>query len=195
MLYICNVVYVFVLPHLVRGVSVWCIVILASAQSGVGSKKPLASASRKPPPPSRSAGLGRPATGKTATTTGKKSPSALSSPVEVDLVYITDTGRKQAVDADFFRLIRAKHYVLSSVEPATDTLDSLLAGKKAWNQPTAEVQLIPTHDSQNLHLWMRLKEGELERESITIAPSAARCQINMEQGDAGDTCAAYRLEL
>lgn len=152
----------------------------------------------KAPPPTKSTGMGRGVRGPAAAAGGRKQPPAekpaLSSPIELDLAYIPNV--ETGLDADFFRLIRAKFFVLSCVQPKTEVLDALLAGKKAWGQPDKEVQLVPTYDSENLHLWMRLREEELEREGIVIAPSAVRCQINLDNhGDTGDTCAAYRLQL
>ncbi len=55
-------------------------------------------------------------------------------------------------------------------------------------------ELIPTHDSDVLTVWLREHEEELLEEHMDVRPSASRCQIQLV-GAESDTCAAYKIEL
>lgn len=115
-------------------------------------------------------------------------------PYYVDLTYIPHNGNPHFVNSDFFKNVRSKYYVLSALQAPKEVLDALLTGKKSWNLPEEEVTLIPTYDSDTLNLWMSLHRDELSMESVDVAPSCARCSLNLEEHH--DTvCAAYRLEL
>lgn len=91
---------------------------------------------------------------------GKKSSNLSSSPVKrpktaangnssgtlapfyVDLAYIPHHSDPKYSDVEFFKRIRARHYVLSTLEPSTQVLEALLEGKQSW-----------TGDDQNLGKW------------------------------------------
>jgi len=55
-----------------------------------------------------------------------------SSPFYVDLAYIPHHSDPRYSDVEFFRRIRARHYVLSALEPSPKVLDALLEGKQSW---------------------------------------------------------------
>lgn len=155
----------------------------ASAAAGLAKKPatgPLAAA--KPPPPGKSPNTAAPSKN---TSTGSKPPAdptktaakpaakpaapkttatsaaplkklfVPSNPFYFDLVYLPHNGNPNYVGVDFFKYIRAKHYVLSGLYPDKEVLDALLTGKKSWNTAD-EVTLIPTVDSETLTLWMSL---------------------------------------
>ena len=56
-----------------------------------------------------------------------------------------------------------------------------------------DVTIIPTYDSDALALWVSANEESLARNRIDLAPSAARCTINLQ--DHETSCSAYRLEF
>jgi hypothetical protein len=58
--------------------------------------------------------------------------NAASAPFYVDLAYIPHHSDPRYSDVDFFKRIRARHYVLSTLEPSAQVLDALLEGKQSW---------------------------------------------------------------
>ena len=81
-----------------------------------------------------------------ATTNGNKSSdkavnssNQVSSPFYVDLAYIPHHSDPQYADVEFFRRVRARHYVLSSLEPSAQVLDALLEGKQSWTGDDKEL--------------------------------------------------------
>ena len=58
--------------------------------------------------------------------------SAASAPFYVDLAYIPHHSDPKYSDVEFFKRIRARHYVLSTLEPSTQVLEALLEGKQSW---------------------------------------------------------------
>lgn len=106
----------------------------------------------------------------------------------MDLAYIPISA-----DLDFFRRVRARHYVLSALEPSPKQLDALLEAKGTWNDPAAEVTIIPTYDTDDLRRWMGLQREQLTAAKVDVAPSASRCTIQLQ--DHHTSCAAYRLEF
>jgi hypothetical protein len=81
--------------------------------------------------------LKRPAT---ATNNGHKSSdkatngtnASSGTPFYVDLAYIPHHSDPRYSDVDFFKRVRARHYVLSTLEPSSQVLDALLEGKQSW---------------------------------------------------------------
>ncbi|KAK2177104.1 hypothetical protein NP493_617g01022 [Ridgeia piscesae] len=117
-------------------------------------------------------------------------------PIYVDLTYIPCHGDSQYVDADFFRKVRARNYVLSALNPSVAILDALLEAKQTWGNGDAElseVTLIPTYENDTLRHWMALHHDELTQQKITVAPSASRCTIQLQDHEA--SCSAYRIEF
>lgn len=82
-----------------------------------------------------------------ATTNGNKtsekatngSNNSAAAPFYVDLAYIPHHCDPQYADVEFFRRIRARHYVLSSLEPSAAVLDALLEGKQSWTGDDKEL--------------------------------------------------------
>lgn len=58
--------------------------------------------------------------------------SSAVTPFYVDLAYIPHHSDPRYSDVEFFRRVRARHYVLSSLEPSAQVLDALLEGKQSW---------------------------------------------------------------
>jgi hypothetical protein len=50
------------------------------------------------------------------------------------VAYIPHHGNEHYVDSEFFRRIRARYYVLNSVDISRLTLESLIEGKQQWDK-------------------------------------------------------------
>ncbi|KAL3866604.1 hypothetical protein ACJMK2_043890 [Sinanodonta woodiana] len=145
---------------------------------------------------SKANGTKRPAT----TTGNRSSPATVPMPplppfnaFYLDLAYIPNHGNPRYVDIEFFKRIRARYYVLSTLTPSAQTLNALLEAKKTWEDKHAEVTLIPTHDNDTLYSWMGNNKEQLQDLKITVAPSASRCTIQLQ--DHETSCSAFRLEF
>uniref|UniRef100_T1K168 Microtubule-associated protein futsch n=1 Tax=Tetranychus urticae TaxID=32264 RepID=T1K168_TETUR len=114
-------------------------------------------------------------------------------PIYLDLAYIPHHGDRHYCNADYFKRIRARYYVLSSVNPSKEVLDALIEGKKSWEDKAAEVTLIPSHETEALCLWMATNQQTLEDLNIDVAPSASRCSVILQ--DQESSCSAYRVEF
>ena len=116
-------------------------------------------------------------------------------PFYVDLTYIPAHGDDQYSTIDFFRRVRARYYVLSALNPSVTVLNALLEGRSTWtaNDMESEVTLIPTYDTLTLRRWMADNRDCLAELRITVAPSASRCSIQLQDHEV--RCAAYRLEF
>ena len=138
-----------------------------------------------------------PASASKARTAGASTPAPLAPvvPFYVDLTYIPAHGDDQYSTVDFFRRIRARYYVLSALNPSVTVLNALLEGRGTWTAADAELEvtLIPTYDTYTLRKWMTEHREKLAELKITIAPSASRCSIQLQDHEA--SCAAYRLEF
>ena len=112
----------------------------------------------------------------------------------MDLTYVPGNGSTSYVNGDFFRRVRARYYVVSSLEPCPRLLDSLLEAKKSWGEDNeSEVTIIPTYDTDDLRRWMALNREALTALKVDVAPSASRCTIQLQ--DHETSCSAYRLEF
>merc|ERR1719397_1987600 len=114
-------------------------------------------------------------------------------PVWMDLAYVPHHGSSNYANAEFFKRVRARYYVFSSVEPSKDVFNALLEAKRTWENKEQEVTIIPTYDTDVLGYWVAENEELLTELKIDLAPSASRCTINLQ--DHATSCAAYRLEF
>ena len=57
----------------------------------------------------------------------------------IALAYIPHHSDPKYSDVDFFRRVRARHYVLSTLEPSPQVLDALLEGKQSWTGDDKEL--------------------------------------------------------
>lgn len=114
-------------------------------------------------------------------------------PFYVDLAYVPGHGSTHYLDIDFFRRVRARYYVLSTLSPDAGVLTALLEAKQMWDDPESEVTIIPTYDADVLRYWMAAHRDQLSQWRIDVAPSANRCSIQLQ--DHETSCAAYRLEF
>lgn len=101
-------------------------VVFSSNGTGLTDKKA---------PSSNGSPLKRPAStanGNNKTADKAANGSSSATPFYVDLAYIPHHSDPRYSDVEFFRRVRARHYVLSSLEPSAQVLDALLEGKQSW---------------------------------------------------------------
>ncbi|XP_041365673.1 microtubule-associated protein 1B-like [Gigantopelta aegis] len=133
------------------------------------------------------------ATSRSSPVNSRAAPLPPLTPFYVDLTYIPNHGDPLYSDVEFFKRIRARHYVLSSLSPNPQILNSLLEAKRLWEDKELEVTVIPTYDNETLRHWMGLHKEDLGQLKIDVAPSASRCTIQLQ--DHETSCSAYRLEF
>ncbi|CAG2235818.1 Microtubule-associated protein futsch,Electromotor neuron-associated protein 2 [Mytilus edulis] len=135
----------------------------------------------------------------TSTGSSRASPAVKTPPLPpftpfyVDLTYIPNHGNPSYSDIEFFKRVRARYYVLSSLSPNPQTLTALMEAKETWDNKNSEVTLIPTYDNDTLRHWMGLNRDKLSELNIDVGPSASRCTIHLQ--DHETSCSAYRLEF
>ncbi|CAG5125847.1 unnamed protein product, partial [Candidula unifasciata] len=114
-------------------------------------------------------------------------------PFYVDLTYVPCHGDSLYADAEFFKRIRARYYVISALTPNPQVLDYLLEAKATWEQKELEVTIIPTYDNETLRHWMGLNAEKLQELRVDLKPAVSRCTIQLQDLE---TCLpAYRLEV
>ncbi|CAG5121147.1 unnamed protein product [Candidula unifasciata] len=111
----------------------------------------------------------------------------------VDLTYIPNHGDSTYSDVEFFKRIRARNYVVSSLSPNPQVLDSLLEAKATWEQKDLEVTIIPTYDNEILRHWMALNKEKLQELRVDLAPAVSRCTVQLQ--DLETSLPAFRLEV
>ncbi|KAL8577433.1 hypothetical protein ACOMHN_048068 [Nucella lapillus] len=115
-------------------------------------------------------------------------------PFYMDLTYIPNHGDISYVDAEFFKRVRARYYVLSARNPNPKVLEMLMDAKATWDKANSqEVTVIPTYETQILQHWMAVHKEKLAENKIDIAPAASRCTVRLQ--DHEDSCYTYRLEF
>ncbi|GFO14676.1 microtubule-associated protein futsch-like [Plakobranchus ocellatus] len=114
-------------------------------------------------------------------------------PFYVDLTYIPNHGDPAYSDSEFFKRVRARYYVISSMFPSPQVLDALLEAKATWEQKDLEVTLIPTYDNETLRHWMGLNKERLQELRVDMTPAVSRCTIQLQ--DLETSLPAYRLEV
>ncbi|CAH1795930.1 unnamed protein product [Owenia fusiformis] len=162
-----------------------------AATKRAATAKPAATSASKPTP--SKAASKRPATAPAKSAPAKSPSLAPVTPVYIDLAYVPSHGNPNHTDLDFFRRVRARHYVISSLEPSTKTMAAILDAKATWENKELEVTIIPTYDNDALRHWMSLEKDRLSELKVDLAPSASRCTIQLQ--DHETSCAAYRLEF
>jgi len=113
-------------------------------------------------------------------------------PFYVDLVSlpVSATG-SCTVNADFFRRIRARYYVVNSSDPDPRVLEFLADGITTWESPVEPVTVIPTGNAESLLEWYSTHCEQMTALQISVSPSASQCAVELQ----GYSCSAYRLEF
>ena len=135
--------------------------------------------STHPPASARGASSASGSTRKTARAT---------TPFYVDLAYVP-TYAVDGCDAEFFRRVRARYYIIPGSSADPHQLSMLADAKSAWE---GEVTVIPTGNTDALIAWVMAHRDELTSLKIEVTPSVARSTLQL---DRGSTCSAYRLEF
>ena len=135
----------------------------------------------------RSAAAARPASSATAGAK-KAAPAKAVAPFYVDLAFVP-TYAVDGCDAEFFRHVRARYYVIPGSSADPHYLSMLADAKLAWD---GEVTVIPTGNTDALIRWIMAHRDELALLKIEVTPSVARSTVQL---DRGSTCSAYRLEF
>ena len=88
---------------------------------------------------------------------------------DVAFVYEKDDERHGGYNADFFKKVRSRHYVLSSACP--DVLDHLLDAKQTWEDPEVPVvAVVIKMDWPKVEAWISSKKAALDKLKVTILP-------------------------
>ncbi len=121
-------------------------------------------------------------------------PSKPVNPAYVEVSYIPAHGNSYYVDADFFRKVRARHYILSTEEPNEQVLNALIEAKETWEEKSLQVSIIPTYESDVMRRWFEANEENLARLKIEVTPAANFSTVTMD--DNPDlSCQVYKLEF
>ena len=109
-------------------------------------------------------------------------------PFYVDLAYVP-TYAMDGCDAEFYRRVRARYYIIPGSSADPHQLSMLADAKSAWE---GNVTVIPTGNTDALIAWVNAHHDELSSLKIEVTPSVARSTIYLDRGSA---CSAYRLEF
>ena len=135
----------------------------------------------RPPASARSAG--------SASGSAKKGAlSKATTPFYVDLAYVP-TYAVDGCDAEFFRHVRARYYIIPGSSADPHLLSALADAKSGWE---GDVTVIPTGNTDALIAWIMAHRDELASLKIEVTPSVARSTLHLERGS---TCSAHRLEF
>ncbi|EFO27228.2 hypothetical protein LOAG_01257 [Loa loa] len=132
---------------------------------------------------------------------GVKTKPKLSQPLYFDIVFVPHHGahpmlKDEEAAKAFVTSVRSRRYVMSGKESIrTYFIDGLIAGKAAWNKPELEVDVLPTHDVDELTLYNREKANELAEAGISLRCSVERCTLRLSSGSTDDICAAFKFEI
>ncbi|VIO95346.1 Uncharacterized protein BM_BM8873 [Brugia malayi] len=132
---------------------------------------------------------------------GVKTKPKLSQPLYFDIVFVPHHGahpilKDEEAAKAFVTSIRSRRYVLSGKDSIrTHFIDGLIAGKAAWNKPELEVDVLPTHDSDELTLYSHEKANEIAEAGISLRCSVERCTLRLSSGGTDDICAAFKFEI
>ena len=115
-------------------------------------------------------------------------PAKPTTPFYVDLAYVP-TYAVDGCNAEFFRRIRARYYIIPGSSTDPHLLSMLADAKSAWD---GDVTVIPTGNTDALITWVMVHRDELSSLRIEVTPSVARSTLQL---DRGSSCSAYRLEF
>uniref|UniRef100_A0A0R3RGI2 Microtubule-associated protein futsch n=1 Tax=Elaeophora elaphi TaxID=1147741 RepID=A0A0R3RGI2_9BILA len=132
---------------------------------------------------------------------GVKTKPKLSQPLYFDIVFVPHHGAHPTLKDEeaakaFVTSVRSRRYVLSGKDSIrTYFIDGLISGKAAWNKPELEVDVLPTHDSDELTLYSHEKADEIAEAGISLRCSVERCTLRLSSGGTDDVCAAFKFEI
>ena len=124
----------------------------------------------------------------------KPNKSAPIHPIYVEVSYIPAHGNGHYCDSDFFKRVRARHYVLSAEEPSEQIFNALVAGKETWEDKNLQVTLIPTYESEAIRNWFVQNEEKLASLKIDVLPAANTATLTMDENPEL-SCQVLKLEF
>ena len=117
----------------------------------------------------------------------------VSHPVYVEVSHVPAHGNASYVDADFFKKVRSRYYILSTQEPSEQILNSLVEAKETWEDKSCQVSIIPTYESEVIRHWFLNNEDNLTKLKIDILPAANLASLTMDSPEL--SCQVYKLEF
>lgn len=123
-----------------------------------------------------------------------KSSNKNINPAYFEVSYIPAHGDPAYVDTDFFKKVRARHYILSTEEPTEKLLNSIIEAKETWEEKNLHVTIIPTYESDVIRKWFTNNEEVLDKLNIDITPAASMSTLTMDENP-DLTCQLYKLEF
>jgi hypothetical protein len=136
-----------------------------------------------------------------------------SHPLYFEVSYIPAHGNQYYVDTEFFKRVRARFYVLSSIEPSQNILNALLDAKQTWEDKELlvsfyffcvfssklllykiKVSIIPTYESDTLRHWFMLNEEQLARHKIDVLPAANLSTLTIDN-NSDFSCNVHKLDF
>lgn len=132
---------------------------------------------------------------------GAKAKPKLSQPLYFDIVFVPHHGLHPSLKDEesaraFVSSIRSRRYILSGQDAIrTHFIDGLIAGKLSWNKPELEVDVLPTHDSDELIVYSHQNTNEMAEAGVNLRCSVERCTLRLSSGASDDVCAAFKFEM
>jgi microtubule-associated protein 1 len=114
-------------------------------------------------------------------------------PVYVEVSYIPAHGNEHYCDSDFFKIVRARHYILSAIEPSEHILNALMIGKEDWEDEFLQVTLIPTYESESFRHWLVKNKEKLANLNIDVKNTVTLTFDEDENPDL--SCQVLKLEF
>lgn len=117
-------------------------------------------------------------------------------PVYLEMSYVPAHGNGHYCDADFFKRVRARHFVFSSEELSENTLNALIEGKDGWSgeDKNLPVTIVPTYESEVLRTWFLANQEKLDRLKIDVLPAANMATVTLDENP-NMSCRALKIEF
>lgn len=120
--------------------------------------------------------------------------SAPVNPVYLEVSYVPAHGNGHYCDVEFFKRVRARHYVLSSEEMSEHTLNAVIDGKESWEDKSLLVSIIPTYESDLIRTWYTANQDKLDRLKIDVMPAANMGTVTLDENPEL-SCQALKIEF
>jgi hypothetical protein len=118
-------------------------------------------------------------------------------PVYLELSYVPAHGNSHYCDVEFFKRVRARHFVFSSEELSENTLNALVEGKETWSggeDKNLPVSIVPTYESEFLRGWFMANQEKLDRLKIDVMPAANMATVTLDENPEM-SCQALKIEF
>lgn len=115
-------------------------------------------------------------------------------PVYLEVSYVPAHGHAQYCDVEFFRRVRARHFVFSSEEVSESVLNALLDAKETWEDKSVPVSLVLTYESEAAQRWYVANQERLLRLKVDVMPAANMGTVTLDDNP-DMSCRALKIEL